>query len=61
VDGGLKEPFLLVFALLWLAFPLLPITWYPKPTGEPAEDHMARRAALIAIGLAMLVLWYSLQ
>ena len=57
----MKEPFLLVFALLWIAFPLLPIRWYRKRTREPAKDHLARRATMIAIGLALLVLWYSLN
>ena len=56
-----KEPFLLVFAILWLLGFLIPKTLYRKGTGKPFENQPAARVAFAAIGLALLLLWYSLQ
>jgi succinate-acetate transporter protein len=56
----IKEPFLLIFSLLWLAFCLLPAGFFRRRNGEPYDDLLFRRIAFAGIGIAMLVLWYSL-
>jgi len=56
----IKEPFLLIFAVLWILGFLLPKTLYRKGTGKPFENQLVARIAFVAIGLAILLLWYSL-
>jgi hypothetical protein len=56
----IKEPFLLVFAILWIADFLLPKTLYRKGSGKPFENQLVARIAFLAIGLVLLLLWYSL-
>jgi len=56
----IKEPFLLIFAVLWILGFLLPKTLYRKGAGKPFENQLVARIAFVAIGLAMLLLWYSL-
>ncbi|PYX27255.1 MAG: hypothetical protein DMG80_19100 [Acidobacteria bacterium] len=55
-----KEPFLLCFSLLWIAGALLPRTLYRGKGGRRFENQLLARLAFVAIGVAMLVLWYSL-
>lgn len=56
----IKEPFLLVFAILWILAFLLPKTLYRNRSGKPFENQLVARIAFLAIGLALLLLWYSL-
>jgi hypothetical protein len=56
----IKEPFLLVFAILWIAGFLLPKTLYRKGSRKPFENQLVARIVFLAIGLALLLLWYSL-
>jgi hypothetical protein len=55
-----KEPFLLCFSLLWIVGTLLPRKLYRGKSGIPYENQLLARVAFVAIGRAMLVLWYSL-
>jgi hypothetical protein len=56
----IKEPFLLAFAILWILGASLPKTLYRSRGGKPFENQLVARLAFAAIGLALLVLWYSL-
>ncbi len=56
----IKEPFLLCFAMLWIAGTLLPRKLYRGRSGVPYENQQVARIAFLAISIAMLVLWYSL-
>jgi succinate-acetate transporter protein len=62
LDGlmKIKEPFLLIFSLLWIAFLLLPASFYRRRNGEPYDDLLIRRIAFAGIGIALLVAWYAL-
>jgi hypothetical protein len=54
-----KEPFLLCFSLLWIAATFLPGK-LRRRNGTPYEKQTMARAGFLAIGIALLVLWYSL-
>jgi hypothetical protein len=56
----IKEPFLLAFAILWILGALLPKPLYRSRSGKPFENQLLARIAFTAIGLALLLLWYSL-
>jgi hypothetical protein len=56
---GIKEPFLLICAAAPIVIALLPITLQRKG-GRPFENQIAARIAFAAIGLALLLLWFSL-
>jgi hypothetical protein len=56
----IKEPFLLIFSLGFIAFGFLPSDFYQKRNGERYGDLLFRRIAIAGIGIATLVLWYSL-
>jgi hypothetical protein len=56
----IKEPFLLGFAILLILGALLPKTLYRNRNGKPFENLLEGRIAFVAIGLALLLLWYSL-
>jgi hypothetical protein len=55
----IKEPFLLIFSILWILFFLAPIPIRSKTTKAPAT--LWQRILFLAIGAASLLLWYSLQ
>jgi hypothetical protein len=57
----IKEPFLLIAALLGIGFCFLPSKFYMRRNGEPYGDLLIRRIAFAGIGIVMLVLWYSLS
>jgi hypothetical protein len=54
----IKEPFLLVFCVLWILFCLVPKTIRSKGTSKPIEWQF--RIGFTGAGVASLVLWYSL-
>jgi len=54
-----KEPFLLVFSILWILFFLLPVKLHWKGTHRPMT--WPERMVVAGIGLAFLLLWYSLK
>jgi hypothetical protein len=56
----IKEPFLLFFSIIWILGALLPRQLYRRRSGIPYENQRLARAAFLAIGVALLVLWYSL-
>jgi len=56
----IKEPFLLGFAIVLILGSLLPKTVYRKRNGKPYENLLGGRIAFLAIGLALLMLWYSM-
>ncbi|OLE57218.1 MAG: hypothetical protein AUG13_05100 [Chloroflexi bacterium 13_1_20CM_2_59_7] len=56
-----KEPFLLIFSLLWIAGAVLPKKLYRKSSGKPFERQLLARIGFLAIGLSLLLLWYSLR
>jgi hypothetical protein len=56
----MKEPFLLIFSLLWTAFAFLPAGFYRRRNGEPYDDLLFRRIAIAGIGLVLLLAWYAL-
>jgi len=56
----IKEPFLLTFSVLWIVAAILPKKINRRRSGVPYENQALARAGLVAIGLAMLVLCYSL-
>jgi hypothetical protein len=56
---GIKEPFLLICALVPIVMALVPMPLQRKG-GRPFENQLAARIAFAAIGLALLLLWYSL-
>jgi hypothetical protein len=58
---SIKEPFLLAFAILWMLGALLPKTLYRNRADKPFENQLMARMAFAAIGLALLLLWYSLR
>jgi hypothetical protein len=51
----IKEPFLLVGSLLWIAFGFLPASFYQRRNGEPYDDLLFRRIAIAGIGVALLL------
>jgi hypothetical protein len=55
----IKEPFLLCFSLLLVAASFLPGE-LRRRNGKPYENQMRTRVACFAIGVALVVLWYSL-
>jgi len=57
----MKEPFLFFFAVAWTVFPWLPKTFYRGRGGQWWKNQLQARVAFSAIGVAMLVLWYSLR
>jgi hypothetical protein len=54
----IKEPFLLLFSISWILGCLLPreVRW----RGEYRSLDWPMRIAFVAIGFAILLLWYSL-
>ncbi|PYV58175.1 MAG: hypothetical protein DMG90_03120 [Acidobacteria bacterium] len=56
----IKEPYLLAFSVLWLLASVLPKKINRGRSGIPYENQTVARAGMIGIGLAMLLLWYSL-
>jgi hypothetical protein len=56
----IKEPFLLTFSVLFILFGMLPKNFYQKRDGTPFQNLGMARIACVAIGLAQLLLWYSL-
>ena len=48
------------FLLTWTVFPWLPKTLYHGKTDEPWKNQFRARLGFSAIGVALLVLWYSL-
>jgi hypothetical protein len=60
VPMKIKEPFMLIFSLLFIAFGFLPSSFYQKRNGERYDDLLFRRIGIAGIGIATLVLWYSL-
>jgi hypothetical protein len=56
----IKEPFLLIGATLWILGFLLPKTLYRGRTGKPFQNQLMTRIGFVAIGLALLLLWFSL-
>jgi hypothetical protein len=56
----IKEPFMLIFSLAFIAFGFLPSTIYQKRNGKPYDDLLFRRISFAAIGLALLLAWYAL-
>jgi hypothetical protein len=55
----MKEPFLLIFSLLWIAFCFMPAEFYRRRNGEPYDDLLFRRIAFPGVGLALLLAWYA--
>ena len=55
-----KEPFLLTFSVFFIVWGMLPKNFYQKRDGTPFQNLAMVRDAGIAIGLALLFLWYSL-
>jgi len=55
----IKEPFLLIFSVIWILIALVPRKLYRR-SGKPFENQRIARVAFTSIGLALLVLWYSL-
>jgi len=55
----IKEPFMLIFSLLWIAIWFFPEEFYGRRNGQPYDDLRVRRIAFVGIGVASLVLWYS--
>ena len=56
----IKEPFLPAFSVLWILGTILPKKINRGRSGLSYENQAVGRAGIIAIGLAMLLLWYSL-
>jgi hypothetical protein len=56
----IKEPFLLLFSVFWILAAIIPKKINRGRSGVPYENQALARAALIVIGLATLLLWYSL-
>jgi hypothetical protein len=56
----IKEPFLLIFSVFWILAAILPKQINRGRSGIPYENQALARAGMIGIGLAMLLLWYSL-
>jgi hypothetical protein len=54
-----KEPFFLCFSLLWIAATFLPGE-FRRRNGTPYEKQIMARTGFLAIGIGLLVLWYSL-
>lgn len=54
----IKEPFLLIFSLVWIAFCFLPKEFYSRCDGQPYDDLLFRRIGFAGIGGASLLLWY---
>jgi hypothetical protein len=55
----IKEPSLLAFAAFCIFLALQP-TPLVRKAGRPLENQKRARIAVLAIGLATLLLWYSL-
>jgi hypothetical protein len=55
---NIKEPFLLVAALCWFILSLVPKEIHWRGFLRPVDRRM--RIAFAGIGLALLLLWYSL-
>lgn len=60
VPMKIKEPFMLIFSLVFIAFGFLPSNFYQKRNGERYDDLLFRRIGIAGIGIATFVLWYSL-
>jgi hypothetical protein len=60
VPMRIKEPFMLIFSLAFIAFGFLPSNFYQKRNGERYDDLLFRRIAIAGIGIVTFVLWYSL-
>ncbi len=56
----MKEPFLLTFATAWTVVPWLVKTINRGRSGIPYENQLAAKLGISAIGVALLILWYSL-
>jgi hypothetical protein len=56
----IKEPFLLIFSLLFIVFSFLPADFYRRRNGESYDDLLFRRIACAGIGLALLLAWYAM-